>query len=126
MTNLTVQHSGKIVRVSGQVAPDKRVDAIYTPTPGASNGILPVDGVVTFIQGPRTDFDTLLQQAHHILGHYRRSEPGTTWGSDGIGYIAQKKLGNVVVNMSGVGPRKFAQGERERAECQRCRNGGQE
>ena len=120
---MNVDHRGKIVTVSGQVAPDARVDAAYTPTSGASDGILPVDGFVTFIPGPHTDFDTLLGQAHHILGHYRRSEPGTTWGCDGIGYIAQKKLGQVRVNMSGVGPRKFAQGEQSRQTCPQCQNG---
>ena len=120
---LEVEHSGKVVRVSGQVAPDHRVDAQYTPTPGATDGVLPVDGVVTFIPGPQTDFDTLLNHAHHILSHYRRSEPGTTWGCDGIGYIAQKRSGEVRVNMSGVGPRKFAQGEKDRVACLTCQEG---
>ena len=124
MDNLTVQHSGKVVRVSGQVDPDMRVNATYTPTPGASDGILPVNGVVTFIPGPQTAFDTLLSSAHHILSHYRQSEPGTTWGCDGIGYIAQKRSGQVVVNMSGVGPRKFAQGEQERTTCPTCQDRG--
>ena len=117
---LTIGYQGKVVTVSGQVAPDSRADARYTPTPGASDGILPVDGVVTFVPGPQTAFDTLLSHAHHILSHYHRSEPGSTWGCDGIGYITQKRSGQVIVNMSGVGPRKFAQGERERATCPTC------
>ena len=120
---MKIEHRGKIVTVSGTVAPNNQVDAVYTPTPGAHDGVLPVDGVVTFIPGPPTDFDTMLGQAHHILSHYRRSEPGSTWGCDGIGYIAQKKTGQVRVNMSGVGPRKFQQGEQARLACSTCTGG---
>lgn len=106
---MNITHRGKVITISAQVTPDARVGHTYTPAPGASD-----------IPGSRTDFDTLLAHAHHMLSHYRRSEPGSTWGCDGIGYIAQKKTGHVVVNMSGVGPRKFAQGERERASCSKC------
>ena len=122
MNKLTITQRGKIVTVSGTVDPDAWVDVVYTPTPGASDGIRPVDGFVTFIPRPNTDFDKLLASAHHILSHYHRSELGTTWGCDGIGYIAQKKVGRVVVKMSGVGPRKFQQGEQARATCERCKD----
>ena len=120
MTKLIVAHQGKVVTVAGTVPSDNHVGHTYTVTPGASDGILPVDGVVTLIPGPPTDFDTLLGRARHILSHYHRSEPGSTWGCDGIGYVAQKQIGQVRVNMSGVGSRKFAQGERERQACPVC------
>lgn len=63
------------------------------------------------------DFDDKLHKAHHILSHFHRSSPGSIWGCDGIGYMVQKGVGEVLVNKSGVGPRKYQQGLREAGNC---------
>ena len=118
---LQVSYHGTVVTVSGQVAPDNRATCTYTPTPGASDGILPVNGVVTLRNGPQTDFDALLSRAHHVLGHYHAGQLGSTWGCNGVGYIAQKNSGEVIVHKSGIGPRKFTAGETARRACDKCR-----
>lgn len=56
------------------------------------------------------EFDVALEEAQHILRRFKQNKPGSEWGCDGIGYIIQKKAGLVRVHKSGVGPKKFKEG----------------
>jgi hypothetical protein len=56
------------------------------------------------------DFDRALYECASALAFFCRSQPGSTWGSDGVGYVAQERIGVAVVHKSGVGPRKYQQG----------------
>jgi hypothetical protein len=38
---------------------------------------------------------------------FPRSQPGSEWGCDGVGYECQRRLGLAVRHRSGVGPRKY-------------------
>lgn len=51
---------------------------------------------------PSDKFDDELGEAYKILGTFKATKPGSTWGSDGIGYIMNKKDGLVNVKKSGV------------------------
>lgn len=96
---LTVSHNGgKVVTVRGLVG-----SAVKT---GDQD-----------LDDPDNIFDEGLAAAHHILTHFHQSEPGSTWGCDGVGYHTQKKAGQVKVNKSGVGPRKFRQGLQAAQAC---------
>ena len=66
-------------------------------------------------------FDDSLHMAHHVLSHFSRSKPGTTWGCDGVGYGIQKAAGHVLVNKSGVGPRKYEEGLALMRACSKCK-----
>jgi hypothetical protein len=54
---------------------------------------------------PQDKFDDELSRAEEILSNFKMTKPGSTWGSDGIGYMVQKKAGHVIVNKSGVIPK---------------------
>jgi len=45
-----------------------------------------------------------------LLDNFDRSQAGSQWGCDGIGFEIQRNLGHVEIKKSGVGPRKFKQG----------------
>ena len=55
------------------------------------------------------DFDRVLSAAYSVRGCFARSKPGSDWGCDGIGYQAQRQIGEIKIHRSGVGPRKFKQ-----------------
>jgi hypothetical protein len=54
-------------------------------------------------------FDSLLAGADRLRSQFKRSQPGSDWGCDGVGYVIQKDALVVRVMRSGVGPRKFKQ-----------------
>jgi hypothetical protein len=51
-----------------------------------------------------------LPEGQHIRSYFGRSQPGSDWGADGIGYYVQQKAGRFSIHRSGVGPKKFKQG----------------
>ena len=64
--------------------------------------------VVTVSKDTAADlFDHWLKRAHEVLNHFPANKPGSRWGCDGIGYSIQKRLGQVTVHQSGVGPKRF-------------------
>lgn len=52
----------------------------------------------------------LLGEALAFRGHFTQSKPGSDWGCDGVGHEVQKRLLEVVVRRSGVGPMHFHRG----------------
>lgn len=60
------------------------------------------DGIVT-ISGP---FERL-RDGDMLRTMFPMSRPGSNWGADGIGYLAQQKTGRFTIHRSGVGPRVF-------------------
>jgi len=66
--------------------------------------------VVTVRQTDTGDFDQALNLIDGILCKFHASQPGSTWGCDGIGYVIEKSHGVAFRNKSGVGKRKFAEG----------------
>lgn len=58
------------------------------------------------------EFDEMLAEANRLRFNFARSQPGSDWGCDGVGYGVQRRLLRVEVHRSGVGPRKFVQGVR--------------
>lgn len=58
---------------------------------------------VVVITGP---FDKLFE-GEQLRARFKRSYPGSDWGADGIGYLAQKNAGAFRICRSGVGPREF-------------------
>ena len=56
-----------------------------------------------------SDFDTALSACDSAISTFQRSKPGSDWGSDGVGYDAQRRIGLAIRHRSGVGPRKYAQ-----------------
>lgn len=51
---------------------------------------------------PKEKFDDELSDAYKILSAFRATKSGSTWGTDGIGYIMNKEQGLVNVKKSGV------------------------
>ncbi len=81
----------------------------------ATNGLsVTYDGRSTVTVSKRNvsedEFNDTLSQARTVLSQFDRSKPGSDWGCEGVGYLAQQDLGIVEVHRSGVGPRKFRQG----------------
>ena len=66
--------------------------------------------IVRVRQADSGDFDEALSLIDGILCKFHASQPGSTWGCDGIGYVIEKSHGVAFRNKSGVGKRKFAQG----------------
>ncbi len=66
--------------------------------------------VVSVFQKDNGDFDKALDIIDDILGCFRMSKPGSIWGCDGIGYLAQKDAGIAFRKKSGVGRIKYQQG----------------
>ena len=95
---VTYQDSS-VVTVTHRVAPNATARVIQT-TPN----------VVTLDHGIQGQFDAMLDKAHHVLNHFRQNKPGSVWGCDGVGYVAQKNQGLVQVHKSGVGSKKWHQG----------------
>jgi hypothetical protein len=74
--------------------------------------VISYDGqsVVKVRQADAGDFDKALSLIDGILSKFRRSNPGSEWGCDGVGYVVEKQHGIAFRNKSGVGRRKFAEG----------------
>lgn len=47
-------------------------------------------------------WDDLLTHGREIRAKFNRTQPGSDWGCDGIGYDIQKKHGHVLLMRSGV------------------------
>lgn len=56
------------------------------------------------------NFHNEVVQGRRILRVFRQSRPGSEWGCDGVGFEIQRKAGDVRINKSGVGIRKFQAG----------------
>ena len=56
------------------------------------------------------EFDKRLAEAQNLIACFKRSQPGSDWGCDGVGYLVQKNLRHVKVYRSGVGPVNFRRG----------------
>lgn len=50
-----------------------------------------------------------VDKAYSLLAQFERSKPGSAWGCDGVGFECQRRIGQVAVMKSGVGPRKWAE-----------------
>lgn len=73
--------------------------------------------VVTVRQADTCDFEESLALIDcHILPYFRASQPGSTWGCDGIGYVIEKEHGVAFRHKSGIGPRKYQQGLKQLAD----------
>ena len=57
-----------------------------------------------------TAFPEAVRRAHALLRFFKASQPGSTWGTDGIGYEIQRARGIVAIKKSGVGPTNFKRG----------------
>ncbi len=66
--------------------------------------------VVSINQTDDGNFDEGLAIIDGLLCDFHRSESGSTWGCDGIGYVIEKEHGKAFRKKSGVGKRKYAQG----------------
>jgi hypothetical protein len=70
--------------------------------------------IVTVRQNDGGDFDEALNIIDgDIMLHFHRSQPGSEWGCDGIGYMVEKAHGKAFRNKSGVGSRKYSIGLKE-------------
>lgn len=69
------------------------------------------DSVVTVQRSCKNgeSFDLCLEEARNVL-HCFKQKGGSEWGCDGVGYEAQKKIGLVRINRSGVSPKAFLAG----------------
>lgn len=70
----------------------------------------PESHTVTVTRSVKDNFDGALNVAHRLLGYFKATKPGSTWGCDGIGYSIQKKIGVVRVNKSGITLNNFQKG----------------
>ena len=79
---------------------------------GGREFVISYDGqsIVSVRQADNGDFDEALSLIDGILCKFHASQPGSTWGCDGVGYAIGKSHGIAFRNKSGVGKRKFAQG----------------
>jgi len=81
-----------------------------TTKDGFSISYTPESHTVTVSKSVNSDFDAQLSKARALLGFFKATKPGSTWGCDGVGYGIQKKLGVVRVNKSGIGINNFQKG----------------
>lgn len=55
----------------------------------------------------KEQFDVDLAYAHEVIRWFKRSNSGSDWGCEGVGYAVQRDRQDVVIHRSGVGPRKY-------------------